>query len=166
MKPAPTLAARACLLLMLTASAVAWAQQLETKFSCSTTRDEDGERVIYADNGEIRIEGNRIVAFRWESALYRPTHGFDCSIDEDDGLRLEAGKDAASAKWRISLANGQQARERRGFNFSRGLNCSIRLEREGDTLNIKPSCPALCGSRANFSELSVDMKTGKCRHEE
>ena len=166
MKLAPFHAVRATLLLLLAACASAGAQELETKFSCSVTHNEDGERVIYADSGEFRLQGDRIATFRWESSLFRPTHGFDCSIDEGDGLQAEVHNETALPKWRVTLADARQARERRGFNFSRGLNCSIRLEREGDTLNVKPSCPALCGSRTNFSELSVDLKTGKCRYEE
>lgn len=155
---------RTALLLFFTCAA-AGAQQIDTRFSCSVTREED-ERVIYADNGEIRLDGNRIGAFRWESSVFRPTHGFDCSIDEGDGLQAETTGDAGQAKWRISLANARNAREQRGYDFSRGLNCTIRLERAGDVLKLTPSCPALCGSRNNFSELSVDVKTGKCRYEE
>jgi hypothetical protein len=144
----------------------AFAQQLDTRFSCSAVRNEDGERVIYADNGEMHINGNRIASFRWESALYRSTHGFDCSIDETDGLTAEARQEAGQAMWRVGLADARNARDRRGFNFDRGMNCTIRLERDGDILNVKPSCPALCGSRSNFSELSVNLKTGSCRYEE
>lgn len=140
------------------------AQQLQTHFSCSATREESGQRALYADSGEIRIDGNRIDAFRWESALYRRTHGFDCSIDETDGLQAEVG--AESGSWRVVLADARAARTRRGYDFDHGLNCSIRLERSDDTLRVKPSCPALCGSRPNFSELSVNLKTGACRYEE
>jgi hypothetical protein len=32
-------------------------------------------------------------------------------------------------------------------------------------LQVKPSRPALCGSRHNFSALSVDLKNGSCRYE-
>jgi hypothetical protein len=64
-----------------------FAQQLDTRFSCSVTRDENGQRVIYADTAEIRIQGNHIDAFQWESSLFRSTHCFDCSIDESDGLK-------------------------------------------------------------------------------
>jgi hypothetical protein len=141
-------------------------QQLETRFSCSAARTENGEPVTYADNGEIRITGTHIDAFRWESALFRSTHGFDCSIDETDGLLAEVRDGTPMVQWRIALENARAARTRRGYDFDRRLNCTIRLEREGDTLSVKPSCPALCGSRTNFSELSVNLKTGQCRYEE
>ncbi len=130
------------------------------------TRDEGGERVIYADSGEIRLRGDRIDAFRWESALHRSTHGFDCSIEQGDGLKAEVREDANNPSWRIALTDSRAARDRRGYDFDRGLNCTIRLERDGDMLNIKPTCPALCGSRTNFSELSVNLKTGDCRYEQ
>ena len=158
---------RSALLLMLLAGAnVAVAQQLETKFSCSAARDDNGEAVTYADNGEIRIKGDHIDAFRWESSLFRSTHGFDCSIDETDGLLAEVRDQTSKVQWRVALSDARAARERRGFNFDRRLNCTIRLERDGDNLTVKPSCPALCGSRSNFSELSVNLKTGQCRYEE
>lgn len=140
------------------------AQQLQTHFSCSATREEDGQRALYADSGDIRIDGSRIEAFHWESALYRRTHGFDCSIDETDGLQAEVRAETGS--WRVVLVDARAARNRRGYDFDHGLNCSIRLERSDDTLRVKPSCPALCGSRSNFSELSVNLKTGACRYEE
>jgi hypothetical protein len=152
-------------MMMAAACGAVHAQRLDARFSCSTERN-DGERVIYADNGEIRIDGARIQAFRWESALYRATHGFDCSIDETDGLQLETRQEEGAPRWRVSLQNARRARDQRGFHYDRMLNCTIRLEREGDMLRMKPSCPALCGSRANFSELSVDLKTGTCRYEE
>ena len=150
----------------LCAASSAWAQQLETRFSCSQPREEDGLPAIYADSGEIRVNGNRIDAFHWESSLFRKTHGFDCSIDEGDGLQAEARTDLSQPAWRISLTDARAARIRRGYDSEHGLNCSIRLERDGETLHVKPSCPALCGSRPNFSELAVDLKTGKCRYEE
>jgi hypothetical protein len=71
-----------------------------------------------------------------------------------------------TAIWRVALSDARGARERRGFDFERSLNCTIRLARKGDALSLQPSCPALCGSRANFSALSVDLKTGKCHYEE
>lgn len=154
----------AFLLLAGTASAVE--QQLETRFSCSAARTVDGERVTFADTGEIRLKGSHIDAFRWESSLFRSTHGFDCSIDESDGLLAEVRDAAPAIQWRIALENVQEARTRRGYDFDRLPRCTIRLEREGDTLNVRPSCPALCGSRPNFSELSVNLKTGQCRYEE
>src|SRR5450830_1772029 len=48
----------------------------------------------------------------------------------------------------------------------RGYQCSIRVEREGDTVHLRPTCPALCGSRMNFTELKVDVSNGKCQYEE
>ncbi|RZI43877.1 hypothetical protein EGT07_00120 [Herbaspirillum sp. HC18] len=152
--------------LLFAGVAPAFGQQLEAHFSCSDARSEDGERVIYADNGEIRIKGNHIDAFHWESAEYRTTHGFDCSIDEGDGLLAEVRDETSKILWRVALKDALDARHKRGYDFNRGMNCTIRLEREGDTLNVKPSCPALCGSRPNFSELSVNLKTGQCRYEE
>jgi hypothetical protein len=154
------------LLALLSTGGAALAQQLETHFSCSVARNENGEAVTYADSGEIRIKGDHIDAFRWESSLFRSTHGFDCSIDESDGLLAEVRDGTPKVQWRVALADARAARNRRGFNFDRRLNCTIRLEREGDTLTVKPSCPALCGSRSNFSELSVNLKTGQCRYEE
>jgi hypothetical protein len=144
------------------------AQQLSTRIACSVERDENGERVIYADSGEIRLDGKRIDAFRWESAQYRSNHGFDCSIDDSDGVQAEVtgAVDGQQASWRLSLADARAAREKRGYDFEHGLNCTIRLARNGDTLHVTPSCPALCGSRNNFTELSVDIKTGNCRYEE
>ena len=156
----------AMLLILLAIAGTTGAQQLETKFSCSAARDDNGEAVTYADSGEIRIKGNHIDAFRWESSLFRSTHGFDCSIDESDGLLAEVRDGTSRVQWRVALADARAARDRRGFNFDRRMNCTIRLEREGDTLTVKPSCPALCGSRSNFSELSVNLKTGQCRYEE
>jgi len=158
---------RATLLLFLfAADGTAVAQQLDARFSCSVARDDNGETVTYADTGEIHLKGNQIKAFRWESSLFRSTHGFDCSIDESDGLLAEVRDGTPNVQWRVALADARAAREQRGFNFDRRLNCTIRLEREGDNLNVKPSCPALCGSRSNFSELSVNLKTGQCRYEE
>lgn len=164
MKPFPR--AMLASLLLIAGSASAVEPQLETHFSCSVARVEDGEPVTYADNGEIRIKGARIEAFRWESSLFRSTHGFDCSIDESDGLLAEMRDGAPAMQWRIALENARRARSRRGYDFDRGLNCTIRLEREGDALAMKPSCPALCGSRPNFTALSVNLKTGECRYEE
>jgi hypothetical protein len=146
-------------------SSASIAQQLDARFSCSQARNEHGERVTYADNAEMRLSGNRIDVFRWESALFRSTHGFDCSIDESDGLQAEVRDDPSNLMWRVALSDARAARDRRGFTFDRGMNCTIRLERDGDMLNVKPSCPALCGSRANFSQLSVNLKTGKCHYE-
>ena len=144
----------------------ALSQQLETSFSCSATRNDQGEDALYADSGRIMIDGDRIDAFHWESALFRATYGFDCSIDEADGLLVEATNQTGASLWHITLSDALGARVRRGYDYVHGLNCSIRLQRDGGMLSIKPSCPALCGSRANFSELSVDLKTGACRYEE
>lgn len=144
----------------------AWSQQLEANFSCSTTRSEDGQPVLYADTGRIKFDGSRIDAFRWESSLFRRTHGFDCSIDEADGLNSEVRDQAGASLWRVTLADALGARVRRGYDFVHGLNCSIRIQRHDDLLSIIPSCPALCGSRPNFSEFSVDLKTGTCRYQE
>jgi hypothetical protein len=167
MKPLSRLALQASLPALLSAGCgAAVAQQLDAHFSCSQARNEDGERVTYADTGEMRLSGNRIDVFRWESALFRSTHGFDCSIDETDGLQAEVRDEPEKLMWRVGLSDARAARSRRGFNFDRGMNCTIRLERNGDMLNVKPSCPALCGSRANFSQLSVNLKTGKCHYEE
>ncbi|WP_420472821.1 hypothetical protein [Noviherbaspirillum sp. ST9] len=153
-------------LLLYAGGASAVEQQLETRFSCSVARTVDGERVTFADTGEIRLSGSHIDAFRWESSLFRSTHGFDCSIDEGDGLLAEVRDIPPMVQWRIALEDAQDARNRRGYDFDRRPSCTIRLEREGDMLNVKPSCPALCGSRPNFSELSVNLKTGQCRYEE
>jgi hypothetical protein len=152
--------------LLAAGSGVAVAQQLDARFSCSQARNEYGERVTYADTAEMRLRGNRIDVFRWESALFRSTHGFDCSIDESDGLLAEVRDEPSKLMWRVGLSDARAARDRRGFTFDRGMNCTIRLERNGDMLNVKPSCPALCGSRANFSQLSVNLKTGKCHYEQ
>lgn len=150
---------------LLCAGSTAFAQQLDARFSCSLSGN-DGEPVIFADSGEFRIKGDRIERFHWESAVHRSTHGFDCSIDNGDGLLAEVREENRRIQWRVLLKDARAARDRRGFAFDREMNCSIRLEKEGDRLHIKPSCPALCGSRSNFSELSVDLRTGKCRYEE
>lgn len=156
------------LLLSITAlSAPLYGQELQTKFGCNTTHTEGGEKVILADEGEIHLDGDKVKTFRWESDQYRTLHGFDCSVDESDGPVAEVTQSGDKPGWRITLKDPVAARDRRGFDFyNHGKNCSIRLQRDGDTLSIKPSCPALCGSRVNFTELSVNLKTGSCRHEE
>ena len=63
--------------------------ELNLQFSCSKTEGEGFERVIYADIGEFVLQGEQIRSFRWESSLHRSTHGFDCSLDESDGLQAE-----------------------------------------------------------------------------
>ena len=143
-------------------AAPAVAQQLDMRFSCSIERNLDNERVAYADSGTVKLNGDRIEAFQWESALFNPPRSADCSIDENDGLQLEARDNA----WRVTLQDGQAARIRRGYTFGSRVNCSIRVERDGDLVHIKPACPALCGARSNFSALSVDTKTGTCRYDE
>ncbi|WP_151631777.1 hypothetical protein [Noviherbaspirillum aerium] len=163
----PRAAALALLMTGLSAgTTAASAQQLDTRFSCSAARSEMNEKTIYADSGEFRLSGDAIEAFRWESSLFRSTHGFDCSIDMDDGLQAEVRDETSRVTWRVSLKNAAEARFQRGYDFGRRLNCTIRLEREGDSLNIRPTCPALCGSRPNFTELSVNLKTGTCRYDE
>ncbi|AMP02008.1 hypothetical protein CAter282_4244 [Collimonas arenae] len=162
---------RGCLLLFILGTTLlapfSQAQQLQTKFGCNMTRDEDGEKVIYGDTGEFKLDGERIVALHWESALYRPTHGFECSIDTGDDPQAEVAQDGSKENWRITLKDPVAARHQRGYDFyNHGMNCSIRLQRDGDKLHVIPSCPALCGSRGNFTELSVDLKTGECSYEQ
>jgi hypothetical protein len=152
--------------LLLMVALPAGAQNLDARFSCSAKGDDHGESVIYADTGEVKMRGDRIDAFRWESSLFRSTHGFECSIDESDGLVADVRDLGKSVQWRIGLEDPQAARDRRGYGFDRRPNCTIRLEREGDRLAVKPSCPALCGSRGNFTQLSVNLKTGSCQYEE
>lgn len=152
--------------LLALACGAAAGQALDARFSCSSERSEDGEKVVYADVGTVRMKGDRIDTFSWESAVHRSTHGFDCSIDDGDGLTAEVAEEASRVTWRIALRDARVARDARGYTFDRRMNCTIRLVREGDSLQVKPTCPALCGSRPNFTELSVDLKTGKCRHEE
>ncbi|HJV02352.1 MAG TPA: hypothetical protein VJ752_17585 [Burkholderiaceae bacterium] len=151
-----------CSALLCLSAAPAIAQDLDIGFSCSVKREDDTGPVIYADSGKFRLDGNQIREFYWESSLFHSTHGFDCSIDQGDGLQAETTGNG----WRVTLANPRMARDRRGYDWDHGLNCSIRLEPSGDTLQVKPSCPALCGSRSNFSALSVDLKTGNCHIEE
>lgn len=136
-------------------------QRLATAFSCASEQGTHDERVIYADQGEFVLDGARIETFRWESTVHRRTHGLECSIDQGDGLqaqRLENG-------WRVSLVDAGKARAARGYDFAHGLECTLRLELRADVLRIAPNCPALCGSRENFSALTVNLNTGACRHE-
>lgn len=144
--------------------------RLDAQFTCTAERTEDrlrdGERRLYVDTAEFHLQGNIVESFRWESALYRSTHGSDCSIDDADGLRTEMlAQDGTSEGWRIELRDGRQARARRGYDADHGLNCSIRLIHRGAMLQVLPTCPALCGSRENFSTLTVDLKTGGCNYE-
>lgn len=152
-------------LMMLGALHAASAQSVNTKFSCSQVADDGGEKITLADVGEIDISGDSIRTFRWESAIQHPTHGTDCDIDEDDGLLAEVRTDAGHPAWRIALKDGRAARKKRGYDDERSVNCTIRVDHEGDTLTLRPSCPALCGSRTNFSAVAVDLKTGACRYE-
>ena len=138
------------------------AQQLDLTFSCSSMRSEDLGPTLYADSGEIRLDGTQVKALHWESSLHRSTHGFDCSIDREDGVLAETTEQG----WRIRLLDPQAARAARGYDSEHGTSCTVRLQRNGDTVRIKPSCPVLCGSRNNFSELSVNLNTGRCRYEE
>jgi hypothetical protein len=161
-----TITRRLLALLLFTCAGMASAQQLDAKFSCSAPGDDGGERITHADSGEIHLKGSRIGSFRWESSLFRSTHGFDCSIDDDDGLQAEVISNDVKAGWRVGLLDAAKARADRGYDFVTSLGCTIRLIRDGDTLHITPSCPALCGSRKNFSELSVNLKTGACKYEE
>lgn len=147
------------------------APELNVKFSCSAENPEDrlrdGDRRLYADSGAFHLRGNSIVAFYWESSLFRSSHGADCSIDESDGLvaDLLPPEVASAQRWRISLSDGRAARTRRGYDADHGVNCSIRITHVGGQLQIVPSCPALCGSRENFSRLNVDLQTGNCTYE-
>ena len=152
-----------CLLLALMHDADA--QSINTRFSCSQVADDGGEKITMADVGEIQLTGDAIKTFRWESTIYRTTHGYDCNIDEDDGLQAEVRDDAGHPAWRIALKDGRAARLKRGYNFERGVNCTIRLDQESDTLTVRPSCPALCGSRVNFSDIAIDLKTGNCHYQ-
>jgi hypothetical protein len=160
-----TLRMAAVLAVLLAGATAVRAQQLDTHFSCSTTVDDSGEKIIFADSGDVHFDGPRIKGFSWESSLFRSTHGFDCSIDESDGLAAETIGDEQQPAWRVRVTDPAAARERRGYDFATRMNCTIRIVRSGDRLEIKPSCPALCGSRMNFSELSVDLKTGDCRYD-
>jgi hypothetical protein len=153
------------LLALCAAAGTASAQQLDTHFSCSVERTEYDEPVIYADGGRIKLDGDKIIEFNWESSLFRPTHGFDCSIDESDQLQAEVRSEGDRTLWRVSPVDAAAARSKRGYDFGTRLNCSIRVERDGDNVQIKPTCPALCGSRANFSAFSVDLKSGQCHYE-
>lgn len=137
---------------------------LEAKFSCSVVRQEDGdgERLTYADQALIQIEGTQIKSLQWESSLFRSSHGYECSIDSSD----EPLAEVTEKGWRISLTDAAAARQRRGYDTARSSQCSIRLERDGEQLRIKPSCPSLCGSRNNFSALTVNLQTGICHYDE
>lgn len=154
------------MLALSTACTSAAAQQLNAHFSCGETRDDHGLSTLFSDTGRIKLDGSHIEEFYWESSVFRNMHGVECSIDQTDGLQVESiGSDNRDA-WRISLRDARAARDKRGYDFSHGLNCTIRVQRNGDTVHINPSCPALCGSRPNFSEMSFNLKTGACRYED
>ncbi|HXA46732.1 MAG TPA: hypothetical protein VNW52_03805 [Burkholderiaceae bacterium] len=161
-----SLLALAGMLLIGSVSASANAQQLDAHFSCSETRDDHGLSTIFADTGTIKVDGSTIKEFNWESSIFRSSHGLECSIDQDDGVQAEVMGDAQHDAWRFSLRDAKTARSNRGYDISHGFNCTIRVARIGDQVHIKPSCPALCGSRQNFSELTVNLKTGACQYEE
>jgi opacity protein-like surface antigen len=162
----PFLAAAATTLLLLFCAASAGAQTLSTRFACSLASDDGGDPITYADSGEIDLDGTTVKTFRWESAIFRSTHGYDCNIDDEDGLKAEVRGEGASAAWRVAVKDGNMARLKRGYNFERGLNCTIRLERDGNTVRVKPTCPALCGSRINFSDIVIDLDSGTCRYDQ
>ena len=153
-------------LLLSAASTATSAQEpaLDLHLQCTQTKleDGDGERLIFADQAHIQLRGDTIDEFQWESSLFRTDHGHECSIDKDDQLLAEVTEKG----WRISLKDAVATRTQRGYDFDRGYQCSIRVEREGDVVHIKPTCPALCGSRMNFTELKVDVNTGKCHYED
>ncbi|MFZ6847942.1 hypothetical protein [Undibacterium sp. RuRC25W] len=153
-------------LLLSSASFVALAQEpaLDLHLQCTQTKQEGGkgERLIYTDQAHIQLRGNQIDNFQWESSLLRSDHGHECSIDKDDQLQAEV----TDKGWRITLKDAVAARNERGYDFDRGYQCSIRVEREGGTVHLRPTCPALCGSRMNFTELKVDVSNGKCQYEE
>jgi hypothetical protein len=135
---------------------------LNLKLACQTSLGEQDQQTLYIDSGEIRIEHGKLLALRWESALHRRTHGFDCSIDLDDKLQL----DAVPGGWRIQTDDPQAARQARGYDAPNGSgsHCLINLEQADGQLTIAPSCPALCGSRSNFSGLQIDLKSGRCTY--
>jgi hypothetical protein len=160
------LLASTLLLSALTLVAPAGAQQLDMPFSCSATRDDHGLPTRYADHGMIKIDGAKIEEFYWESSLFRDMHGLECSINQDDGVQAEVIVDGVHDAWRIMLQDAHEARDRRGYDLTHGFNCTIRVDRVGESVHLRPSCPAMCGSRENFSELTVDVKTGTCHYED
>ena len=139
-------------------SALAQPADLNLKFSCSASNGEGETRVILADSGEIRIRDGKLLEFRWESALHRRTHGFDCSMDQSDKLELQPLEHG----WRVAPQDAAAARAARGFDTDRGQTCLVNLLRDGDTVHIQPSCPVLCGSRSDFSEFRVHLPSSRC----
>ena len=153
-------------LLSSAVSTVTLAQEpaIDLQLQCTQTKleDGDGERLIFADQAHIKLRGSTIDDFQWESSLFRSDHGHECSIDKADQLNAEVTEKG----WRISLKDAVTTRTQRGYDFDRGYQCSIRVERDGDEVHIKPSCPALCGSRMNFTELKVNVNNGKCEYQD
>ncbi|MBC3862729.1 hypothetical protein H8K32_11505 [Undibacterium jejuense] len=153
-------------LLFSTASITTLAQEpaLDLHVQCTQTKLEDGngERLIFADQAHIKLHGNTIDDFQWESSLFRTDHGHECSIDKDDQLLAEVTEKG----WRISLKDAIATRTQRGYDFDRGYQCSIRVEREGEMVHIRPTCPALCGSRMNFTELKINTSNGQCEYQD
>lgn len=133
---------------------------LQLKLACSHTEGEGESRDFYADNGEIQIKDGQLKQFRWESSLHRRTHGFDCSIDQDDQLDL----DVVGGHWRVQLHDALASRAARGYDTVRGDACIIRLIQRGEYLLLQPSCAILCGSRSNFSELRIHLPSGRCQY--
>jgi hypothetical protein len=144
------------------AAGSAAADQLKTHFSCSDTRDKDGSRVIFADVGTIELDGTTVKQFQWESALHRETHGNECSIDESDGPQAEVIENG----WSVTLKDSAAARQSRGYDTERSRVCAIRVLRHGNQVILKPSCSSQCGSRSNFSALTINIKTGACQYNE
>ena len=155
----------AAILAALTVAAGAQAQQLDVHFSCGADGKQLGLKSFFADNGLIRIKGTKIEEFSWESSVFHAGNGVECSMDDGDGLRAEFIGDPSRAAWRILLNNAEQARSKRGYDMVHGLNCAVRIEHVGDDVRINPSCPALCGSRQDFSAFRFNTKTGKCTYE-
>lgn len=142
------------------------AQQLDLHFACGLDGSMHGEKTFFADNGTVKINGTKIEEFYWDSAIFHGDHGLECLMNESDGLHAEFIGDESRPAWRVLLDDAAQSRKRQGYTDHRSLNCTVRITKEGDEVHVQPSCPALCGSRANFSEFRVDTKTGTCRYED
>lgn len=142
------------------------AQQLNAHFSCGETHEDVGLKSFLTDTGTIKLNGNTIEEFYWESSVFHSSHGLECSIDQADGLQAEFIGEEQRQAWRVMLQDPAAARARRGYGISERLNCTVRIERTGDVVHVAPSCPALCGSRRNFTEFSFDVKSGKCRYDD
>ncbi len=135
--------------------------ELDLKASCSTSTGSAADKIIYSDEFRLKIRQQQVLEFTWESLRLRATLGHECSIDLDDGVQLEA----IERGWRLSLKDPAQARRKRGYDTERGNRCSVRIRQNGDEWQLQPSCPVLCGSRENFTELAINPKTGQCRYE-